>query len=171
MSTIKELIKEIKNLKPIPAIVNQITMAIDDPNCSAKDIANIIRFDPSVTANLLKICNSAYFGLPNPVESVQDAVSILGMNQIIELVLIKSGAKALSKKQKGYGLHEGIMWKHAVSSALISKEICKKTKLGNENLIFTATLLKDIGKTVLDRYVSNSFEKIITLVQKKRIQF
>ncbi|MCK5541191.1 MAG: HDOD domain-containing protein [Desulfobacterales bacterium] len=171
MSTIKELIKEIKNLKPIPAIVNQITMAIDDPNCSAKDIANIIRFDPSVTANLLKICNSAYFGLPNPVESVQDAVSILGMNQIIELVLIKSGAKALSKKQKGYGLHEGIMWKHAVSSALISKEICKKTKLGNENLIFTATLLKDIGKTVLDRYVSNSFEKIITLVQKKGYSF
>ncbi len=171
MSTIKELIKEIKNLKPIPAIVNQIIKAIDDPNCSASDIADIIKFDPSVTANLLKTCNSAYFALPNPVNSVQDAVSLLGMDQIIELVLMKSGAKVLSKKQKGYGLHEGIMWKHAVSSALISKAICKKTKLGNENIIFTATLLKDIGKTVLDRYVSDSFETIINLVQNKRHSF
>ena len=171
MSTIKELVKEIKNLKPVPAIVNQITTAIDDPNCSAADIADIIKFDPSVTANLLKACNSAYFGLSIPVDSVKDAVSILGMDQIIELVLIKSGAKALSKKQKGYGLHEGVLWKHAVSSALIAKEICKKTKLGNENIIFTATLLKDIGKTVLDRYVSDSFEKIINLVQKKEYSF
>ncbi|MCK5310485.1 MAG: HDOD domain-containing protein [Desulfobacteraceae bacterium] len=171
MSAIKELIKEIKNLKPVPAIVNQITTAIDDTNCSAADIAEIIKFDPAVTANLLKTCNSAYFGLSNPVDSVKDAVSILGMDQIIEIVLIKSGAKALSKKQKGYGLHEGAMWKHAVSSALIAKEICKKTNLGNKNIIFTATLLKDIGKTVLDRYVSNSFEKIINLVQKKGYSF
>ncbi len=171
MSTIKEIIKEIKNLKPIPAIVNQITSAIDDPNCSANDIAEIIKFDPSVTANLLKTCNSALFALPNPVDSIKDAVSILGMDQIVELVLVKSGAQALSKSQKGYGLHEGVLWKHAVSSAIISKEICKKTKLGNRNIIFTATLLKDIGKTVLDRYISNSFEKIINLVQKKGHSF
>ena len=171
MSALQELIKEIKNLKPIPAIVNQITAAVDDPNLSSKDIADIIKFDPSVTANLLKTCNSAYFALPNPVDSVKDAVSILGMDQIIQLVLVKSGAKALSKKQKGYGLHEGAMWKHAVSSALISKEICKKTKLGNTNIIFTAALLKDIGKTVLDRFVSDSFEKIMTLVQKKGYSF
>lgn len=171
MSAIKELVKEIKNLKPIPAIVNQITAAIDDPNLSSKDIADIIKFDPSVTANLLKTCNSAYFSLPNPVDSVKDAVSILGMDQIIELILVKSGAQALSKKQKGYGLHEGAMWKHAVSSALISKEICKKINLGNRNIIFTAALLKDIGKTVLDRFVSDSFEKIITLVQKKGYSF
>ena len=171
MSTIQELVKEIKNLKPIPAIVNQIVTAIDDPNCSAEDIADIIKFDPSVTTNLLKTCNSAYFGLANPVDSVKDAVAILGIDQIIELVLLKSGAKALSKKQKGYGLHEGIMWKHAVSSAIISKKICKKVNLGNENRIFTAALLKDIGKTVLDRFVSGSFEKIINLVHKKGYSF
>jgi putative nucleotidyltransferase with HDIG domain len=171
MGTIKKLVKEIKNLKPIPAIVNQITAAIDDPNCSASDIAEILKFDPAVTANLLKICNSAYFSLPNPVDSVKEAVSLLGMNQIIELVLIKSGARALSKKQKGYGLHEGAMWKHAVASALIAKKICKKTKLGNENILFTAALVKDIGKTVLDRYVSDSFEKINNLVRKKGYSF
>jgi putative nucleotidyltransferase with HDIG domain len=171
MSTLKQLIKDIKNLKPIPAIVNQITTAIGDPNCSAADIAEIIKFDPSVTANLIKTCNSAYFALANPVESVQDAVSILGMDKIIELVLVKSGAQALSKKQKGYGLNEGVLWKHAVSSALIAKEICKKTGVGNVNIIFTAALLKDIGKTVLDRYISNSLEEITNLVKNKGKSF
>ncbi len=171
MSMIKELVKEIKNLDPMPAIVNQITAAVDDENCSAADIAGIIKFDPFVTANLLKTCNSAYFALANPVESVQDAVSILGMDQIIELILVKSSSRTLSKKQKGYGLHEGALWKHAVSSAIISREICKKTNCGNKNIIFTAALLKDIGKTILDRYVSSSFEKIIHLVKKKEYSF
>ncbi len=165
------LIKDIKNLTPIPAVINQIIEKVDDPTCSMEEIATIIQFDPALTANLIRTCNSAYFGLKNPVDSVKDAVSILGMDQIVELVLIKAGATNLSKAQKGYGLEKGAMWKYSVSSALIAKGIAKTICPDNRNMIFTGALLKDIGKTVLDRFISNSIDKINLLVDNKGYSF
>ncbi|NOX32476.1 MAG: HDOD domain-containing protein [Deltaproteobacteria bacterium] len=171
MNAIQELVKEIKNLKPIPAVISQILEVVDQPDSSMAQIANIIQYDPAVTASVLRTCNSAFFGLKHPAESIKDAVSLLGIDQIVEIVLMKSGAKVLSGEQKGYGLHEGAMWKYSVSSALIAKQIAQKLSLKNKNTIFTAALLKDIGKTVLDRFVMDSFEKISALVVDENLSF
>lgn len=171
MAAMQELLKEIKNLKPIPAIVNQIIEIVDEPGSSMKDIAKIIKYDPAVTANLLKICNSAYFGLKEPAESVEDAVSLLGVDQIVELVLMKSGASVMTEKLDGYGFVRGAMWKYSVSSALIAKQIANRLSMENKNTIFTASLLKDIGKTILDKFVSDCFEKINTLVLNHNMSF
>ncbi|MCK4768494.1 MAG: HDOD domain-containing protein, partial [Desulfobacula sp.] len=75
MTTIQELIKQIKNLKPIPAVANQLLIVVDNPHSSMEDIANVIQYDPVMTANVLKTCNSAYFGLKHPAESIKDAVN------------------------------------------------------------------------------------------------
>lgn len=171
MSAIQELVKEIKNLKPIPAVINQILEVVDKPDSSMAQIADIIQYDPAITASVLRTCNSAFFGLKHPAESIKDAVTLLGLDQIIEIVLMKSGVKVLSGKQEGYGLHEGAMWKYSVSSAIIAKQIAQKLSMENINTIFTAALLKDIGKTVLDRFVLNAFEKITALVIDENFSF
>ncbi|MCD4743955.1 MAG: HDOD domain-containing protein [Desulfobacteraceae bacterium] len=171
MAAMQELLKEIKKLKPIPAIVNQIIAIVDSPDSSMKDIAKIIKYDPAVTANLLKISNSAYFGLKEPAESIEDAVTLLGIDQIVELVLMKSGASALAGKFDGYGFTEGALWKYSVSSALIAKQIASRLSMENKNTIFTASLLKDIGKTILDKFVADSFEQINTLVLNQNMTF
>ncbi|MFH2059894.1 MAG: HDOD domain-containing protein [Pseudomonadota bacterium] len=171
MTAIQELIKEIKNLRPIPAVINQILEIVDKPGSSMTEIANIIQYDPAVTTSVLRTCNSAFFGLKNPAESIKDAVGLLGTDQIIEVVLMKSGVKALSGDQKGYGLYDGAMWKYSVSSALIAKQIAVKLSLESKNTIFTAALLKDIGKTILDRFVGDSFEKISQLVVQDKLSF
>ncbi len=171
MSAIQELVKEIKNLKPIPAVINQILEIVDQPDSSMHQIANVIQYDPAVTASVLRMCNSAFFGLKHPAESIKDAVTLLGIDQIVEIVLVNSGAKVLSGDNRGYGLHEGAMWKYAVSSALIAKQIAQKLNLENANTIFTAALLKDIGKIVLDRFIQDSFEKITALVVDDNLSF
>ncbi len=171
MTAIQELVKEIKNLKPIPAVITQILEVVDKPNSSMSEIANIIQYDPAVTASVLRTCNSAFFGLKHPAESIKDAVNLLGTDQIIEVILMKSGAEALSKDQKGYGLYDGAMWRYSVSSALIAKQVAKRLKLKNKNTIFTAALLKDIGKTILDRFVGESFDKISDLVKIDKLSF
>ncbi len=171
MSAIKELIKDIDNLQPIPAIVNQIISCIEDPKSSTNDVADIIVFDPMITANVLRTVNSAFFGPPSQIESIHDAVNLLGLDSIVDIVLLKSSVKALSTSQTGYGLHEGELWKQAVSSALVAREIAISKKLKTTQLVFTAALLKDIGKVILDRFVSDSFEKIINLVQNKKYSF
>ena len=171
MTTLKTLMKEIKNLKPIPAVANQLLTVVDNPDSSMDDIANVIQYDPAITASVLRTCNAAYFGLKHPAESIKDAVNMLGTDQVIELVLLKSGAKALSGKQKGYGLEGGDMWIYSVSSAVIAKQVAIKFSLKNKNTIFTAALVKDIGKTILESHVSDASKKIKHLVENKGFSF
>jgi len=171
MTFLQDLMNDIKNLKPIPAVANQLLAVVDNPDSSMEDIANVIQYDPAMTASVLKTCNAAYFGLKNPAESIKDAVNILGTDQVIELVLLKSGAKALSGKQKGYGLESGDMWRYSVSSAVIAKQIASSFSLNNKNTIFTSALIKDIGKVILESRVSGSFTEIKNLVEKNGFSF
>lgn len=163
--------KEIKDLKPIPAVANQLLAVVDNKDSSMQDIANVIQYDPVITASILKTCNSAYFGLKHPAESIKDAVNMLGTDQVIELALIKSGAQALSGSQEGYGLAEGDMWRYSVSSAVVAKQVAVKLSLKNKNTIFTSALLKDIGKIILEKYVLEKSHKIKRLVETQNFSF
>lgn len=171
MISLKTLMKEIKCLKPIPAVANQLLAVVDNPDSSMEDIANVIQYDPVITISILKACNSAHFGLKHPAESVKDAVNMLGTDQVIELALLKSGAQALSGSQKGYGLDQGEMWKYSVSSAVIAKQVAIKLSLSNKNTLFTSALIKDIGKIVLAKYVSKNSKQITSLVETDHFSF
>ena len=171
MTSLQSLMKEIHNLKPIPAVVNQLLTVVDSPDSSMEDIARVIQYDPMITASILKTCNSAFFGLKTPAESIKDAVNMMGTDQVIELALIKSGAQALSGSQQGYGLEKGEMWKYSVSSAVVAKQVAVKLCLENKNTLFTAALLKDIGKIILEKHVADGSQKIIHLVKDKQYSF
>lgn len=171
MTSLKHLLEEIRNLKPLPAVANQLLEVVDHPDYSMEDIANVIQYDPVMTANVLRICNTAYFGLKHPAESIKDAVNLLGTDQVIELVLLKSGAGTFSGRQRGYGLEEGEMWRYSVSSAVIAKQIAVRMKMENKNTIFTAALVKDIGKIILEKHVSQSRKKILDFVENENMSF
>ncbi|WP_300455017.1 HDOD domain-containing protein [Desulfobacula sp.] len=171
MTSLQTLMKQIKDLTPIPAVAHQLLAVVDNPDSSMEDIANVIQYDPVITASVLKTCNAAYFGLKNPVESIKDAVNMLGTDQVIELALIKSGARALSGSQEGYGLIEGDMWKYSVSSAVVAKLVAEKLSLKNKNVIFTSALIKDIGKNVLGNHVANASQEITRLVDTRNFSF
>lgn len=171
MTAIQELIIGIKRLKPVPAVISQILDIVDKPDSSIEEIATIIQYDPAITASVLRTCNSAFFGLRHPAESIKDAVALLGTDQVVEIVLMKSCAPALADDQKGYGLFDGAMWKYSVASAVIAKQVAGKLSMENTNTIFTAALLKDIGKTVLEKFVLQSSEKINKLMQQKNLSF
>ncbi|WP_289020649.1 HDOD domain-containing protein [Desulfobacter postgatei] len=171
MSNLQIVIKEIKNLKPIPAVVTPLLEIIDDPNASMKDITKIIQYDPAITADILRTANSAYFGLKRPAETIQEAAMMLGTDHVVDLVMLKLCRQAAKGAQKGYDLHEGALWKYSVSSALIAKQVAVQLDLPNKNSIFTASLLKDIGKTVLDKFIQDAFEKISNLVINENFSF
>ena len=90
MTDIKDIISEIDILKPIPPVATQILVLAEDINSSLSEIADLIIHDPAITANVLKMCNSAYFGLPRKVDSVRDAISLLGLDHVVDLVLMNS---------------------------------------------------------------------------------
>ncbi len=85
MISLQTLMAEVKNLKPIPAVAGQLLAVADQPDSSMADIAKVIQYDPVITAGVLRTCNSAYFGMKHPVESIKDAVNLLGIDQVKDL--------------------------------------------------------------------------------------
>lgn len=156
MTKIRDIIKGIAKLKPIPQVVNKILEIQQDPESSMDDLTQVISHDAMTTANLLRAANSAYYARPVPFESVQQAAVFLGMDEIVKLVLISNSSTNLNVAQKGYGLKTGDLWRNCVASALISRKLSHKMNLSNPHLVFTGALLKDIGKVILDQYVCAS---------------
>ena len=172
MTNVDDIINKIDTLKPIPPVATQIMALAEDESSAMSDIADLIIHDPSITASLLKICNSAYFGLANKVDSVRDAITLMGLDQIVELVLINGTAENFKDEPDGYGLGEGELWHHAVLSAHVAKVLAEKHGLADKkHLVFTAGLLKDVGKIIMGRFVAFSYEKINILVHSKGYSF
>jgi putative nucleotidyltransferase with HDIG domain len=172
MIDIKEIIEQIDQLTPVPPIATQIMVLAQDSDNSMAQIAELILNDPAITANLIKTCNSAYFGLNRKVDSVQDAIVYVGLDHIVQLVLLNSVSQSFSKGPEGYGLGEGELWRHAVTSAHVAKILAGKFDLSrNKHILYTAALLKDIGKLILGRFVAFSFEQINILVNSKGFSF
>ncbi len=171
MSDIKSIIKKIDHLTPIPQVASKVMSIAEDPKSSMYDLSKVIIYDTAVTANLLKVVNSAYFGLPEKVDSVHQAIVYLGMAQVVDLVLLSASGENLQTAQEGYDLEAGELWKYSVSSAILARELAEKKGVKETHLIFTAALLKDIGKVILNQYVKDSFDKINALVTKQNFTF
>ncbi len=172
MPDLKDIVRQIDQLDPVPPVATQIMALAEEPDSALSEIADLILNDPAITANLLKICNSAYFGLNRKVESVRDAIGFVGLDQIVQLVMLNSVSQNLKKQLQGYGLGEGELWRHAVSSAHVAKILAGKFGISqHRHLIYTAALLKDIGKLILGRFVAFSFEEINILVNSKGFSF
>ena len=171
MLDITSIMKKIDSLKPIPQVAHKIMSIVEDPESSLPDLSKVIGYDSAVTANLLKVANSAYFGRPGKFDSVHQAIVYLGMDHVVDLVLLSSGADNLKPEQTGYDLQKGDLWKYSVLSALIARELAENKGIGKTHLIFTATLLKDIGKVILDQFVGDAFEQINTTVVEQNLTF
>lgn len=172
MTDLRDIIAQIDLLEPVPPVAAQILALADDPNSSLTEISELIIHDPALTANLLKICNSAFFSLSRRIDSVRDAISLVGLDQIVELVLFNSLSSNFNKELVGYGLGERELWRHAVSSAHVAAMLADRFGASqNKHLIFTAALIKDIGKLILGRFVAFSYEQINILVHSKGQSF
>jgi putative nucleotidyltransferase with HDIG domain len=172
MTDVEDIVSEIDRLEPLPPIAGQILALAEDPDTAATEIADLIVNDPGMTANLLKTCNSAYFGLNRKVDSVREAIGYIGLDYIVQLVMLNSVSKNFSKPSGGYGLGEGQLWRHSVAAAHIAKSLAEQFGFNSSrHLLYTAALIKDIGKLILGRFVAFSYEEINILVHSRGFSF
>lgn len=171
MPPLDAIIEAIDHLKPISDAAGKVMSLLDDPDCGMADLADIIRYEPALTANVLKLANSAYFGLPDKIEDVKQAVIYLGMTQVVDLVLLVSCSSQFKGSHEGYGLGNGALWKSAVSAAIIANDLAEIKGLKQSGLTFTSALLRDIGKVVIDQHVKSALAPILKQVETQSITF
>jgi putative nucleotidyltransferase with HDIG domain len=120
-----------------------------ESDASAADIVRIIDRDPAMTAKILKVANSAYYGMSRRVDSIQMAVVILGFRQCASLVMGMSVFKGFSKHFPGDLTFYYDLWRHLISTAQVSSKLADCFHFSNPSMIYTGGLLHDLGKILL----------------------
>ena len=171
MAIIESLLEEIDQLPPVSDTAGKVLTLLDDPDAGMSDLADIIRYEPSLTANVLKLANSAYFGLPGKIEDARQAIIYLGMTQVVELVLLVCCSESFGGTYEGYELEPGELWSSAVSAAIMAGDLSEAKGLKQGGLIFTGALLRDIGKVVMNSHLESVKEQILNRVEIQGITF
>ena len=150
----------LKSFPSMPGAAVKLLALVDDPEINVARIEEILRQDAGLTANLLKLANSAYFGIPSKVGSVRQAVLLLGLKRLIQMVIASCVSAIMDKPVPGYDLLPGELWRHSLAVTVAAEGLVKELKVDAAEEIFTAALLHDVGKLVLGEFVADGFHKI-----------
>ena len=161
----KQIYKSVENLPPMPQVVHKAREVMANPDSSFKELAIIFVTDQAIATRVLKLANSAYYGLSKKVASIQQASVILGHKTLAELITMVSTSALLNRELKGYGLEPGQLWEHSLAVAFGSRFIAQKTCPEFSDDAFAAGLIHDAGQIALDPYIverQETFERLMT---------
>jgi HD-like signal output (HDOD) protein len=163
----KQKIKLADSLPSFPSVIIEINRVIDLPETDYKTLSYIIEKDPGVCARILKIVNSAFYGMPSKISNIPDAVSVLGFDIVHRIAITLSIANTMNKE----GFMDIELLRHLFYTASISRFISIKYKISKPDDAYVAGLLHDIGKFIIHKINKNYFHKVKRTALEKNISF
>lgn len=168
----QQLVARVKNLPPVSQAALKLVNLLDQPEADNEEIVQAIKCDNIITAKLLRACNSPYFGLDEPVASVDQAVLILGHQQIMHIVLTLAFGSAMVVPLPGYAVEASELWRHSLITAAAAEIIAAESGAMNvgKPVAFTVGLLHDIGKLVMSQALTPDVQTSIRqLIEQQHI--
>ncbi len=162
--------KTMGDLKPVSDTAMQALHLARDPTSHYGEIERLVLKDQVLAANMLRIVNSAVYGLPVRVTRVSHALSLLGLSGFKRLVLQSCVYSVFSRKLFGYSMEEGVLFQHALACARLSESVAGRCSLDREDA-YVAGLLHDIGKVVLERCAVHLFPYVVDRVFSGNVSF
>jgi putative nucleotidyltransferase with HDIG domain len=160
------LLNRVEDLPPLPAVAARVMGMADDDRTSAMDMAQVLSTDQALTAKLIRVSNSAYYGFARRVSTVREAVVMLGFKQVRQVAV---GASLINTFKKG-GPHDAfnldLFWGHSVAVAVAAENLAKKTRAARPEEAFTAGILHDIGRLVMRQTMPLEFAKAVEMARE-----
>ena len=167
----RRVLKRVNDIPSLPQFVIDTLKKLDDPKSSAQDVADKLSRDEGLVLRILRLANSAYYGLPRKITGVSEAIALLGFKTVKSIVLAASVYKFMDGSFTGYALDRGELWKHSLSVAFASRYLAKKIKGVDDEEAYVAGMVHDIGKIVLNDYVRFGYGIIVKLVEDDQMPF
>jgi HD-like signal output (HDOD) protein len=156
-----------ENLPVLPQAVSQVLKLADDPDSSARDLEKVIERDPAITAKVLRVANSAYYGSSN-VSSIGRAISFLGMNTIRSLVVGVAFQQLISGRQQCLRFNKIEYWRHSLAVGIGARILGKLRMPARAEELYCAGMMHDVGMLVLDRFVPSEYDSVLEEAQGKQ---
>jgi putative nucleotidyltransferase with HDIG domain len=155
---VKKKLRKLEGLPTLPPIVQRLNVMIEDEKTSIHQIADLIEKDQVITTKILRLANSAFYGFPKKVSTVQNALMLLGINVVKVLIITSSIFDIIYKEDVG-------LWEHSVGVAACSRILAERLELKEPQEVATAGLLHDLGRIIQKVVFREDYEKIMELVK------
>jgi len=144
MDNMNDLINSLKEVPAMPNVIMHALNVMKDPESSMKELARIVSFDQSLSTKVLTLVNSAYYGLPQQITSINRAISLIGMSKAKNIIL----TVAMRPMLVNHGDKE--LWKHSIMTAVGCEHVARNLKIMDADEAFVMGFLHDLGKIVLN---------------------
>jgi putative nucleotidyltransferase with HDIG domain len=169
--TLIQLVNKVKKMPPLPQSITQILKISKDERSSSKELANVFERDPTLAVDILKLANLPAYGFTSRISTISHAIVCLGLETIKSIALTSSTNEMLSKEIPAYSLEEGMLWQHSISCATCAKIIAQRIGYKDDEEAYTAGLLLDIGKIILNSFAQDEFNQVSERAEKNEIPF
>ncbi|MFC1608118.1 HDOD domain-containing protein, partial [Candidatus Latescibacterota bacterium] len=155
------------DISSIKEVIVHLIAVINDPKSSATDLKNVIERDPPLSARLIKVANSAYYGFRRQIGKIQEAIVGIGFDAVKELSLSQKVCELFNAGRSFHGYSRTALWEHSLAVAMFSKYIfMQEFKLHGEK-VYTAGLLQNMGIIIEDQFLSDCFKQALTVSKEK----
>ncbi len=161
--TPETLVQDTHTLFSLPDVALRINELIDRPDTQAADLAEVILCDPALAARLLRLINSAYYALPHPVDTVSQAIYLIGQRELRDLVMTTSTVnlfKGLPPEQ----VNMEQFWFHSIACGIAARELARRCRLPEGERLFLAGLLHGVGKLVFYSQCAGRYREVLQQV-------
>ena len=161
------IINKMKDIKSFPQFVMETMRKLNDPDSNAADVAQSLSRDEGLVLRILKLANSAAYGMTRNISNISEAISLLGYKSVSNIVLAATVYSAMDKGLSGYALDRGELWRHSLMVAYTARKLAQITDKVSYEDAYVGGLLHDIGKVVLNDYVRFGYGIIVKMVEEK----
>ena len=170
MGILKQL-DEIEDFPTIPTSLARILEVAEDPHADFGKMVRVLEIDPTLTAKVLKVANSAMYGCRKTVSNIERAVALLGFDEVRNIALGLSVFDSLYRKVRGAYFQRQRLWRHSYSAAYLTRYLAERYTPGQASMGFVAGLLHDLGKVLLDRFFPDYLGEILTAMRREQSGF
>ena len=164
---VQSAIKEISHIATLPEVTMKIIKLVEDPESTAQDLNKVISNAPALGARILKVVNSAFYGLPGQIGSINRAIVLLGLNAVKNIAIAASLAKLFRGGKISNNFDARDLWQHSIATAAATRLLSNKCGLGLPDEAFLAGLIHDIGIMVEIQARRPKFIEALTMVEEK----
>ncbi len=156
-------------LPPLPGVLAELAQLLHDENVDMRTLGRVVGKDPAMSINVLRIANSAFYGLPNKVTTIEHAVTMLGLKEITAVCMACETARIFKPRpgEKHADLHA--FWLHSVATAVLSRIFSSQFRVEPQGQAYLAGLLHDIGQLILDRFLHDQYKQVVQLTYDENI--
>lgn len=169
---LKRITQSIIALPTLPTVIGQLISLIDNPKTSARGVAQLISTDQALTAKILKLANSAFYGFPREIATVQHAVVVLGFETVKNLGLSVSVLERFSGPESSGRADEfdrQKFWEHSIACGVAAKLLAAKLRYRMPGEAFAAGILHDIGRLILSQYFPAEFAEVMKVMREEDV--